>query len=376
MKIQNNKTKTMTTVITALVIGLALLSPTTVLPNINAISIGNTQKPADVIYIEQHLPKPLTASELTTFKQLSLSNKNVQKIINGGSYAFMGQDFVGDLKKGTLYPEIHINVGDRTEITVVADLAHKTVISVTTGPIIKRQPFHFGSVVNGKDPSFAVDYYTGSATIDGLYDEKAAPTINTSYSQPQVAWLLNALETGANTSLACTNGDQFANYFAQVGFQYYSQAQPTWDDTTTNCVGQNVNLTYTGGDTYFFEIYVNSSSQWTMLGEDLNTSKYFTRAFPIAVQYDTFATSNPNTGVFFEDHDTSTTWAPYFTSTPSATDANYDLSSDSGWNAWDNDAQVLQDCSGNIVTNNVMTGQLKNSGTTDWNMTAMEAYHC
>lgn len=376
--IKNNKTKTLTSVVTSMIFGLILLSPTILIPNANAIGIDKTQKPADIIYIEQHLQKSLVGDDLIAFKQLSLSNNNVQKIINGRQHAFMGQDFIGDLKAGTLFPEIHINVDNSTEITVVADLTKKSIISVTTGPIVKREPVHHAAPIPGKDPSFAIDYFTGSATIDGLYDEKTAPSINTSFGHPQVAFLLNGFETGGNANLACTNGNQFANYWAQVGFQYYNSAQETWDDTTTNCVGQNVNLAYTQGHVYFFEIYVNTSSQWTILGEDLNTSQYFTRASPIAVQYNTMATSSDMTSVFFEDHDTSTTWAGYFTSPVTATDAHYDLSRNSGWNFWNLDAKHLYDCSGSGIplTNNVMTGSLQNSATTTWSMTAMEAYHC
>lgn len=40
MKIQNNKTKTATAIVTALVIGLVMLSPTTIIPNVNAVVDG------------------------------------------------------------------------------------------------------------------------------------------------------------------------------------------------------------------------------------------------------------------------------------------------------------------------------------------------
>lgn len=185
------------------------------------------------------------------------------------------------------------------------------------------------------------------------------------------------MESGVTPSLACTNGNQFANYFAQIGFQYFTGAKLVWADTTTNCIGQTVSLAYTGGHVYFFEIYVNSSSQWTMLGEDLNTSQYFTRAFPIAVQYNTFHTSDHNTSVWFENQDTSNTWAPYFTSNLlSANDAHYDLSRNSGWNLWNSDARDLYSCGGIQLINDVLTGNLQNSNTAQWDMQKMETYHC
>jgi hypothetical protein len=174
MTFKNNKTRITTAIIASLMVGLVMLSPMTILPNVNAISIGNTQKPADIIYIEQHLPKPLTDNELVAFKQLSLSNNDVQKSINGRSYAFMGQDFIGDLKKGTLFPEIHINVDNKTQITIVADLTKNTVMSVTTDSINKLGP-RLSLETSGA--SYATDYYTGSATIDGIYDEKTAQAL-------------------------------------------------------------------------------------------------------------------------------------------------------------------------------------------------------
>ncbi|MDE1832434.1 MAG: hypothetical protein KGI02_08715 [Thaumarchaeota archaeon] len=63
MKIQNNKTKTSTTIITTLIIGLALLSPMTVLPNINA-QIQSAQINSAQIQPTQYpdMPKYIPAS--------------------------------------------------------------------------------------------------------------------------------------------------------------------------------------------------------------------------------------------------------------------------------------------------------------------------
>ncbi|HET7336472.1 MAG TPA: hypothetical protein VFJ23_01100 [Candidatus Nitrosotalea sp.] len=48
MKIQNNRTKTATTIIAALLIGLVLISPTTMIPNVNALA-GSTTMPKPIV---------------------------------------------------------------------------------------------------------------------------------------------------------------------------------------------------------------------------------------------------------------------------------------------------------------------------------------
>ena len=280
-----------------------------------------------------------------------------------------------------MYPQIHINVANKTEITVQADLKTGTILSIMTTPIVKLGPIQTSSngqplCIPGQNcGSFAIDYYSGSHTINGIYDEKPVPT--KTGSPPVVSFLLNGLETGAITSGSCTSSNYYTDYFAQAGFDYTSGVPVVaYDDTTTGCVGVNSGIAYGPTDTDFFEIYIASgTTQWNIIDEDLSTGKYHVYAGP-TVQSSAMQTNNYNTSVFFENHSTSTNWAGYFTSSIQATDAHYRDFSAGTWNNWDADSKQVLDCGGNSHSNNVMTGGLASGGTTTWSMTAMEAYHC
>ncbi|MGI0074141.1 MAG: hypothetical protein ACREA3_10065 [Nitrosotalea sp.] len=373
MKIQNNKTK-IATILTSLVIGLVLLSPTTMIPNVHAQITNDQIIPADVAsdIIKKSQPTKLSASQLENVKQIVLSDAGIHKIIGNKPYEFVSQSFLGNIKNTPVVwnPVININVDNKTEIAVEVNLNNNSVIKMEVTNL------QIGGPIKGTTlkAAFAQDYYTGSATISGLYSTLTAPTYS---SNPKVLFLVNGLEYGASASLACNTSDTYNDYFAQAGFDFYDGFVAYADTSTgTGCTMVNSMISYTAGHPYLFEIYSISGNYWDIVDLDQQTglSNLYTTSFSTSAN--TLQTSNHNTSVWFENQETSTTWASDFSTSIQATNAKYKNYSTGSWTYWNSDSQLVQDCSGNTKTQNVMNSDLLNGDTQTWNLTNFEPYHC
>ncbi|MDE1767561.1 MAG: hypothetical protein KGI27_15005, partial [Thaumarchaeota archaeon] len=123
MKIQNNKIKTAIAILTALTIGMILLSPTTVIPGVNAqqsntihgnsIPDSATLTQADIL--EKELPHALSKTDLIKVENIALSNPGVIEMIGGKSVKLMSQGFWGNMKTnpGVWYPQVNFNVDNK-----------------------------------------------------------------------------------------------------------------------------------------------------------------------------------------------------------------------------------------------------------------------
>ncbi|HEX5457129.1 MAG TPA: hypothetical protein VFX64_01945 [Candidatus Nitrosotalea sp.] len=395
MKIQNNKTKTTTTIISALIIGLVLLSPTTVLPSVNA-----TVKTA-VTIDNVPIPIPLSGIELQNGRQLALTNSEVHDMINGKPYEFMAYDFIGNVKTepGIWYPEIHINVDNNTQIAVVFDPKITSVRNVGIFPMID-QTVHPKTTSTSKNlgtsgAAFAIDYYSGSQSqIYGLYETVTAPTFTNSGTNYFSGFVVNALESGANYANSCDRSHVYDSYWAQAGLVFKDQSTfATWSDTSTGSgTGPNSGChplalygnTYSGGDTLIFKIIsrvVSGSPNWLIYGHDVTSGSAFFSQPETGMMSSTVTTGNEATSVWFENQNNSTlgsNWYQEFSSNPSAS-AYYFDSSGSVHN-WDGSTRFDMDCSGQNYTysypNQVIVGDLLNGGTPYWDMTYMKNYDC
>ncbi|GEM_PF-3391509 len=116
MKIQNKKTKTVTTIVSALVIGLIMLSPTTVMPNVNA-QTANHLPPG-----KEWAAPPVTTSNPSKIEVLN--NMALKKagyiatpigflppecVREDGNNAHIYEDGSVDLANGTHLPPLHCN---------------------------------------------------------------------------------------------------------------------------------------------------------------------------------------------------------------------------------------------------------------------------
>lgn len=374
MNRQKNKTKIATTIFAFLIIGLGLSFPSTVIPNANAQIVNNQIIPADVglEMIKKNAPANLSAAQLGNVKHITLSDEKVKAAINGQRFEFMAQSFLGNIKQSPIvwYPVININVNNKTDVAVEVNLTNNSVIKVETGTLIKTS-----SVPAAGDPSYAVDYYTGSSTISGVYATLPAPNY---CCLPHESFLVNGIEYGANDSpnFACNSSYEFNDYFAQGGFDFYNN-RVMFTDTSYNCVSQNSMLAYSQADPYLFEVYSTTGPHWNIVALDQYTglAKMYTTTFTTYAS--TLKTSDPNTSVWWENQSTSTNWANNFGgASAQAYNAKYKDASTGTWTYWNSDSQVVYDCSGNTVTQNVMNNNLRSGNTQTWNLTNFEVWHC
>ncbi|GEM_PF-2432373 len=386
MKIQNNKTKTATTIMTAIIIGLVLLSPTTVIPNVNAQMNISTQIPQSPADIEKLLPKPLSKGQIESLQKTALSNDSVQNIIAGKPYRFMAADYVGNIVTGIANPEVHFNISNKTEVTVVENLETGTITDIKIGSIQKLAgpvPPANGSKLTTGSAARAVDDYTGTHNIDGLIGH--LPTSLPGFSAstlPQVSYLLNGIELNANDdpAYACNSNYYYYNYFAQGGVDWgASNPHIVYADTLSNCYPVlQYSVDYNPGKTYLFEIWVTRGTyNWNIYGEDMSNGKYFWYQNPNAVAQNTMKKNDVNTSVWFENHETGTSWYNDFS--PTTVSANTIQFHDFGgnyWQKWDNDAQSVIECSGLPGYQNVITGNLINGNTANWDLIQMAQHHC
>ncbi|MDE1831423.1 MAG: hypothetical protein KGI02_03525 [Thaumarchaeota archaeon] len=358
------------------IIGIMLLSPTTILPIMGA---GQDPSELSVDQLKQTFPKPLSNEQIDKIKQMALENDSVKSIINGHHYKFMAQDFVGNYKTqpGIWQPEVHINVDNKTEISIVTDSQINSVASMATTPLFKLGP----GTQNGLDQSgssghaFAIDEYAGAqSSIYGVKMLTTGPSYSGSGTIPFKAFMVNGAETGATDADLCVPAYDTTSYFAQAGIVFIDDsAGPVWTDTDQSCLPVVPHVTYTPGDHMVFEVI--SGSPWVMYGADSDSgSTFFDQSNSIAT-YGTMETGDPNTSIFFENSDTGTSWSSQI-SNPSAA-AKY-MNSNTQWVNWDGETKNDQDCHAtNHVytydsTKQVINGTGLDSGNTaTWSMSRM-----
>ena len=379
MKKQNDNKKTLATIVASLMIGVIMMSPLEMLSYADAVSETNT--PNSIHELEKTFPDAISDSDLSKIKHLAVANDEVQQFLHGKSYNFTETDYIGNFKThpGVWYPEIHINVGGTKELTVVADLKNNSILKIEKHDMQKK------SIIPLISPSIkpestsspkAIDYYTGSGSVSGIYMTTTAAGYSPSDSVEKF-FDVNGIETGANDTLGCIPADAYNNYFAQAGFAFKGTgAYPQWTDTSSGCY-ENIpaNATYTSSDSYVFYIMVKASGKWFIYGSDQTSGYQFFHIDRIAPASTTMKVNDPNTSIFFENYDTGNSWAGDFAANPSASSSLYQSGS---WTNWSAEQQVDVDNAGNWYyypyTGNVISGTLTSGSTATWSMSNMQNY--
>ncbi|MBI1829239.1 MAG: hypothetical protein HY222_00560 [Thaumarchaeota archaeon] len=383
----NNKNKihvVLFSIIIASMLVMGTIGP--VSQNVYATVLRDSPTKITDAYVESVLPSEISASDLASVKQIALNNHEVKNAINGKQYQFMGSDYVGNVYSSPIvwYPEIHINVANTTELTAVINLQTNAVTTIQAAPMPKLNGI--ASNEGGSHHGFADDYISTSSTIDGL--SMVAPSVPHSTStsaSTQEDFLLNAIESGAVDNNACSPAYYASSYFAQIGYTFLTGGGivnagfPLWTDTGYSCIPQLPSVAYTVGHSWFFKIYVAPGGNWVFYGIDQQNGQTFS-ASRSGINSGVMKTSDKNTSVFFENHNTSTSWYTQFTSGsyPSANSVQYHDKVLNAWKYWAGHTTVDTKTTppGTCTTTSdyadtVISGSILSGGTATWNMQTM-----
>ncbi|MFZ1077524.1 MAG: hypothetical protein WAN47_08890 [Nitrosotalea sp.] len=234
--IKNNKT---TMIISAIVIGLGLLSPTSIMPNVNAVNELSMPKPiVNWLTTHPHFAGCLTGNlKDETIKEVSCIHPHMRPMswgpttIDCSSHCFAG----GEFDYYSSYDEI---TGD-TDI---------------------------GSAPSSAQTNYALSYWDGLTNCSG--SGSSGPSCPSSSLLVQGGWLYNATNTGS------LNGPfMFTEIWGD--FQYGS----VYCDTTF--CGNS--LSETAGDSISTENYADvTDSEWVAYATDNNDFDYVTTVIPFS----------------------------------------------------------------------------------------------
>ena len=393
-KDKKNKTKT-ATIITAFVLGLVMLSPTTVMPSVNAQqdsqlsvatihgkSMPNSETQAQFNILQNELPQPLSKTDLVKVENIALSDQKVQEMIGGKPVELMSQGFWGNVKTnpGVWYPQINLNVGNKTQLVVLVDEQNKTVLKSFVGI-----PIGIKFAVTNATSSDTYDNPSPPSNADGILINTQAPSFTSSSSYNDTGFMVNAAETGSSGNL-CNSGNS-GGYWMQTGFDFGTAhpVQTFWTDTFKGCQAQSTSVSYVASHQYTFWILPQSgSSNWAAVIQDTTSgsSNTYTDTGMSQYTFDTNAADDSKgwLSVWFENDNTRTAspnWDGQFGSNPSA---KSQLELGSTWGSWGsgNDNQRDFNCNGLILDSpsnggpGVISGNLQSSSSsTSWNLSTM-----
>ncbi len=370
MKIQNNKTKaiTATSILTSVIIGLMLLSPTMVLPNAIASNPQSSTAQSSVDLIKQNMPKELSASELVTVQQIAMSDPKVKSMIGGSTNVkVLSQGFIGNFKENpvTWYPVLNIGIDNIKQIMVVVDPVNSKVTQADQGPDLDKKLTHLLR-------AWASDYYSGSRTIQGLEMTPTNPTFTPNSSYNFTAFLLNGVMSGSTDSNLCTSGS--GSYWMQTGFFFdpASSAKTVWTDTSQGCSPLVTPITYNTSHSYQFYIFGDSvAKKWTIEVIDNTISSSYIKTTSGQSSF-TMLDNDFNEGIFLENANTvhgSSSWNTQFSGTAMSASA---LQEQSGsWINWDTDTKKDDQACKPLVTDTVISQNLQSGNTATWSTTTM-----
>ncbi|HET7336860.1 MAG TPA: hypothetical protein VFJ23_03095 [Candidatus Nitrosotalea sp.] len=401
MKIQNNKTKTGTTVIATLMIGLILLSSTTVLPNISAEQNNRGQNGYTQFTSPFHLQAPTLASDE---KQKIIDTAMNLKAIKAWSdqWQFATMNFKGEKNSsGINWNEavvvLHLPPNSSAPVKCDIGWVAGVRIDISTDKVIgawyptleshqchditldhshdkKHDPPGY-STATQNDVNSTTSYYGNSAVLQ-------TPSYSSSIFSDMnqlVAQILNA-----RWNVSCYSDSEC---FTQVGWLITvpsissggissNSADIVYVDesTTGNKVPINTNLGWQNGGTEDVSLTCGSSGD-VAISITYGTSTYYanTHISCSTTQYNDVL----NNSIFFENHNTSsyTSWPSDITGTVDATSAEEYNSGGTGSN-WSTSHNVDLDCSGTVTQSSVITGDLTSGNTATWQYLSNEPYAC
>src|SRR5579885_2705172 len=364
INIKHNERKTTISILTSLTIGILLLAPTTVMPNVNAQSVSvihgqsipNSETQAQFDTLQKELPQALSKTDLTRVENIALSDQKIQEMIGGKTVTVMSQGFWGNMKTnpGIWYPQINLNVDNKTQLVILVDEQNNTVLNSFVGIPI------------------GIKFAVTNATSSDTYDNPSPPT--------------NADGILINTQAPSFTSNSSYN---DTGFDFGTthSVQTFWTDTFKGCQAQSTSVSYVSGHQYTFWILPQSgSSNWAAVIQDTTSgsSNTYTDSGMSRYTLDTSPTDDSKgfLSVWFENDNTRKTspnWDGQFGSNPSA---KSQLELGSTWGSWGtgNDQQRDFNCKGLILdgTSNggpgVISGNLQSStSSATWNLSTLAA---
>lgn len=331
--------------------------------------------------VEKLFPRPMSDTDKKTNENVVLNNAQIKHMLNGKTYKFMGIDYVGNVfsKNVVWKPELHINVGNTTEIVVTVDSQTNQVGDMKNFTIREK-----ASVTGASPHGFASYYFNTASTVDGISMVVPYVNHNTPGTSTTEVFLLNAISSG-HTGNACSSSSYPNTYFAQVGLEFdgngVQKAFPMWTDTLQSCVAQYSTAPYTANHSWFFKDYT-SQGYWVMYGVDQQDGTAIVSASTTGQTVTTFNTGDPNTSVFFENFNTVTNWSSEFVTNPSAQTLQYHDRSTNTWNAWSSTStydqktvSVWPGTCNSLVSGTDTSIMSVNSGTVTWNMSNMASQY-
>ncbi len=377
INIKNNKKKTTTIVATALVFAVIMLSPSTIIPNVNAVT-----QSALIDQINANLDaNPVSVPSISEEQQLEkivFSNSEVQKIINGKPHSIMAIGFTGFAIYNPIKwnPVVSINVANTTEVSVTVDSTSNLVKKVESEPLVKLTCCSTG-------PGYSTDEYKSSTNPIGLYATATAVSYNVNVGSMDgpVFQLLNGQEFNPSGN-ACSSSNVLNGYWAQVGFWYKPVGSPaavgTVADTASSCNDVGTGVTYNPSDTYIFKIIPQSNPiTWKTTITDVQNSGNTYTLPRTGMHYANMQGNIANTSMWIESWNSQSvnSWSGRFGSSPSANAYYYDGTS---FLNWPSDRQHDDTCTTINVypwAHQVMgSTSLANGGTGTWNMSTMANY--
>lgn len=374
----SRKRQLMTTIVASLLVSMSFFMILT----IGSASAASNTTP---VVSPNNLPAPLPGDQVAKATQIALSNSSVISLINGRPYKFMTYDQIGNVFiPGSWHPEVYFNVNNTSEITVEVDLQKAAVIQAFETPLTKVIAAGHKHTSASDPPGFALDYYSGSSTLNGIEMKATAPSYNTADGNANTitAFLVNALESGGRDDQAFSCNSQYwtTDYFGQSGFAWMTTVKrPIWSDTVNTCTAMNPGLAYNTGDLYEFEVYTNGG-YWYEFGWDTVTGAGFSHS-QSGVSKLTFNTNDINTSVWFENDNLqgSTSWVNKYSSTSLSATAKYSSDNAGTWNNWQSDHQSDLDCHNVLHTpSQAISNTLASGLSATWNLSTVSTvdYAC
>jgi hypothetical protein len=339
----NNKTKTAATIVATIIIGMALLSPTVILPSISA-----TPQPKPF-----YLPNPaLTNSEKQQLINIAMNQPGVKAWSD--QWQFSTIDFKGE-KTGTgvnwqdaivfLRLPASSSIPFQCEQGWIAEveidmISYKVVNSVY--PTVQSHECHGFSLTSpgSKGPAYAIasDNDVETGTFYGDSGVMTTPSYNSSIfgaMDQGISFLLNTEWTQT-----CTGPDP--NCFLQAGWLMTTPSHSVGglpansadvvfvDESVTGTLdAYNTNIAYSGGGTLAIGINCLAGGSTVTISMQYGTATFNDNSHVNCTSTNPLDSNQYDNSVFFENQNTkpaggSTGWAQYITGITEATNAQED----------------------------------------------------
>ena len=352
MTFKNTKTILFASLLVAMILPFSGMMMAEAAPNENAIDVVNdTPKPkttkinGEMLDISEapvgSMPTPHTDGQLNGLKMRAIHDPKITTLL-GDNYEFKSSGKYGSDKDA------------RSQISFFTDDRQNVVtINFEHGKIIESEKYAVTEWGATSARGWAIDYYDGSQTLNGLQMRADTPSFSHS-SGGFTAMLLNAQKSGTNTSHnICLPSNAPDDFWAQAGFQFNSSGTKVgWANTLGYCNPSfATQLTFATGDEVKFRIYIDDTEdEWFVSIDNLDDSTGAFVTDPIEVaDSSTFDTGSRHTSVWYENANDDWNWDTGFSSDPDVNSAHYRKTTSSSWYYWDGETQIDYNCSGWFV---------------------------